>query len=174
MKANLWQKYIITSNNGIRNSPVSQNSYVVLTQKQCAPIYIQSLSMNRISQSSFHGNLSQQPSFNTSHIPILQQYLPINYNTHTLLYRHNIPSTFLLTRSLNMNYHRQTQLINTNVSFMQKIKLLKNRHILLAFNFSISLLVYTINDGFIFINGKLGLVRHIQERICFFICSFCL
>ncbi|CAF1074492.1 unnamed protein product [Rotaria sordida] len=121
MKACLWQKPVLSSNDNIKDSSIPKNSSLVSTQEQITPVYIQTLPTNHINQSSLVGNLShQQTTFKPRHIQVLQQYLPMNYNSNILSHHpHNVPSTYLFTTNmqpLTMNYYSQTQFLNRNHS----------------------------------------------------------
>ncbi|CAF3505554.1 unnamed protein product [Rotaria sp. Silwood1] len=119
MKACLWQKPVIPSNDSIKDSSIPKNSSVPPIQEQTTPVYMQAIPINPTNQSSYTGNLSQQTTFKPRHVQVLQQYLPVNYNSNISLYPHNVPSTLLFTTNmqpLTMNYHPQTQFLNRNHS----------------------------------------------------------
>ncbi|CAF4084163.1 unnamed protein product, partial [Rotaria sp. Silwood2] len=123
MKACLWQKPIISLNDGTKDSFIPKTFSLPSTQEQITPVYIQTIPINHTNQSSIVGNLSQQQqqqaTFKPRHIQAFQQYLPMNYNSNILSHPHNIPSTLLFTTNmqpLNMNYYPQTHYINRNHS----------------------------------------------------------
>lgn len=126
MKACLWQKSLIPLNETIKDLSVSQSSSSNSTQEPYPPVYIQTIPMNHTNQTSSLGNLSQQQTaFKSRHVQVLQQYLPMNYNSNTSSHQQTMPPTVLFTgnmQPLAMNYYPQTQYLNRNVNFVFRME----------------------------------------------------
>ncbi|CAM4799656.1 unnamed protein product [Rotaria magnacalcarata] len=122
MKACLWQKSLIPSNEAIKGLSVSQSSSSNSTQEPYPPVYIQTIPINHTNQTSSIGNLSQQQTVvKPRHVQALQQYLPMNSISNTLSHQHTMPSTVLFTANMQplaMNYYPQTQYLNRNHSIL--------------------------------------------------------
>lgn len=126
MKACLWQKNQTPTNSSTKDSSITQNSSSNSIQEQYTPVYIQTIPMNHTNSSLSHGHISQQrTALKPRPMQLLQQYLPINYNSNLSSHQHNIPSTVLFTTNMQpygMNYYPQTPYMNRNVCFITSIK----------------------------------------------------
>ncbi|CAM2709958.1 unnamed protein product [Rotaria socialis] len=122
MKACLWQKSLISSNEAVKDLSVSQSSSSNFTQEPYSPVYIPTIPINHTNQTLSIGNLSQQQTaVKPRHVQVLQQYLPMTSNSNTSSHQHTMPPRVLFTANMQplaMNYYPQTQYLNRNHSIL--------------------------------------------------------
>ncbi|UJR09182.1 hypothetical protein I4U23_013430 [Adineta vaga] len=121
MKACLWQKPPMPSNDGLTKQSLPPKSSI---QEQYTSNYLPPAApppTNHANPSSFLRNLSQQPTTMNYHpTQILQQQrqpIPLNYNVNILQHQHTIPTTLPYAtnpQQFNMNFYPQTHFVNRN------------------------------------------------------------